>query len=85
VAYNYYSCVYYLDHPAAQADPDLVNFYLDGEIVFYVTDCDEGDGWTWYDEDHTQVQFCGDACDQVKNGYVGDIMATFGCDTVVDY
>jgi hypothetical protein len=82
IAYSVYSCVFDVDEPDATADPDLVNFYFDGEIVFHVDDCEDGDGWTWHDEDHTQVEFCGDSCKQLKSEDVGSITATFGCASV---
>ena len=79
-----YSCVFDVDEPDASANPDKVNFYFDGEVLYYVEDCDAGDGWTWANEEHTQVEFCGEACDLLMNGEVDSITATFGCDTVVE-
>jgi hypothetical protein len=84
IAHIVSSCVFDVDEPNASADPDKVNFYFDGDIIPHVEDCDAGDGWTWHDEDHTQVEFCGDACDDLKDGYVSSITATYGCETVDD-
>jgi hypothetical protein len=82
IAHTVSSCVFNLEEPDETADPDLVNFYFDGEIVVHVEDCSSGDGWTWHDEEHTQVEFCGAACDDIKDGHVNVITATYGCATV---
>jgi hypothetical protein len=76
-----YSCVYNVDEPNASANPDWVDFYFDGELVLYVEDCSQGYGWTWHNENHTQVEFCGAACDQLKDGEVDEIVAAFDCYT----
>ena len=84
IANTVYSCVFDIDEPDASANPDLVNFYFEGEIVYYVDDCSQGDGWTWHNDEHTKVEFCGAACDMLKDGLVDVITATFGCDTIVE-
>jgi hypothetical protein len=83
IAASVVSCVYNIDEPDASADPDNVNFYFDGEVVPYDEDCEEGIGWTWVDEEHTQVEFCEEACLQLQNDEVETISAKFGCPTVV--
>ena len=77
------SCVYNVDEPEATANPDDVNFFFDDDIVYYDEDCALGVGWTWVDEDHTQVEFCDEACQQLKDGLVDEISAIFGCPTQV--
>jgi hypothetical protein len=77
------SCVYNIDEPEASADPDNVNFFFDDEIVYYDEDCAVGEGWTWVDEDHTQVEFCDEACQQLQDGLVTEISAVFGCPTEI--
>ncbi|HUT77603.1 MAG TPA: vWA domain-containing protein [Polyangia bacterium] len=77
------SCIYDIDDPDAAADPDNVNFYFDGEVVLYDEGCAEGIGWTWVDEAHTQVEFCEEACNQLKDGLVTIISAKFGCPTQI--
>jgi hypothetical protein len=85
IASEVITCRYVIDAVAPSADPDLVNFYIDGVIVPMDEDCTEtsGSGWHWYDADHTTVEFCGDYCTSIKNGEVGSISATFGCTTVI--
>jgi hypothetical protein len=58
-----------------------VNFYFDGEVVPMDDDCSSGYGWHWANEEHTQVEFCPEACDMISNGGVDVVTATFGCDT----
>jgi hypothetical protein len=76
------SCVFSIDAPEASASPGLVNFYFDGEVAPMDEDCSSDSGWRWADEDHTQVEFCPDSCEQLKNGTVGELSAKFGCPTV---
>ena len=78
------TCVYDIAEPDATADPTLVNFYFDDEIVGYDEDCT--DGWHWTDEstpDNPQVEFCGAACEELGNGQVAQIDARFGCATIL--
>lgn len=78
------TCVYDVGEPDATADPTLVNFYFDDEIVGYDPDCT--DGWRWTAEstrDNPQVEFCGSACEQLGNGEVTQIDARFGCATIL--
>jgi hypothetical protein len=77
-------CVFTIDEPDATANPDLVNFYFDGVPIPMDADCSSGSGWRWANDDHTQVEFCPDTCDQITNGEVDMITATFGCDTVIE-
>jgi len=78
------SCVFSIDTPDASANPDLVNFYFDGELIYMDADCSSGSGWRWANDDHTQVEFCPDTCQQIKDDEVEMITATFGCDTVIE-
>jgi len=75
------SCVFDIEEPEATANPDDVNFFFDDEIVYYDEDCAAGVGWTWVDDDHTQVEFCEAACQQLEDGLVDEISAIFGCPT----
>jgi len=77
------SCVYDIEDPDASADPDNVNFYFDDEVVLYDEDCAEGIGWTWVDGGNNQVEFCEEACNQLKGGEVQTISAKFGCPTQI--
>jgi hypothetical protein len=76
------TCVYNIGSPDASADPEDVNFYFDDEIVYYDEDCAVGTGWTWVNEEHTQVEFCPEACEQLQGGLVENIKATWGCPTI---
>jgi hypothetical protein len=61
-----------------------VNFYFDGVLIPMDADCSSGSGWRWANDDHTQVEFCPDSCQQIKDAEVEMITATFGCDTVIE-
>jgi hypothetical protein len=78
------SCIFNIDAPDASANPDLVNFYFDEDLVYMDDDCSSGSGWRWANEEHTQVEFCPDSCDLIANGDVGEIKATFGCQTIIE-
>ncbi|MFO8074270.1 MAG: vWA domain-containing protein [Polyangia bacterium] len=87
IAESAVSCTYSIDEPDASADPDNVNFYFEvegaEEVVPYDEDCQEGLGWTWIDEEHTEIEFCEQPCQQLQTGEVTEISAKFGCPTVV--
>jgi hypothetical protein len=82
IANEVITCVYNIGSPDASADPDDVNFYFDDEIVYFDEGCDVGTGWTWVNEEHTQVEFCEAACEELKSGTVETITATWGCPSV---
>jgi hypothetical protein len=76
-------CTFEIDDPDPSADPDKVNFYFDGEVVGYDEDCANGEGWTWVDAEHTEVEFCDAACTQLRTTGVDLVSATFGCPTII--
>jgi hypothetical protein len=82
IASDVITCVYNIGSPDATADPNNVNFYFDGAIVYYDEGCGVGTGWTWANDEHTQVEFCGVACELLQSGGVSEITATWGCPTV---
>jgi hypothetical protein len=76
------SCVYEIEpQDETEVNMDEVNFFFDGELVGYDEDCALGVGWTWVDEEKTAVEFCDEACQQLKDGEVSNISAEFGCPT----
>jgi Mg-chelatase subunit ChlD len=75
-------CKYFIESPDAAADPTKVNFYFDGVIVD--RDTTHEDGWDWTQSDELEVEFFGQACQDIQNGIVADVEATFGCPTQVD-
>ncbi|MCP4683955.1 MAG: hypothetical protein GY867_00775, partial [bacterium] len=75
-------CVYEIQTPEEEIDPTETNFYFDDKIVGYDPDCANGVGWTWTDTTQTKVEFCKEACDELKGGTVENIRATFGCPVV---
>jgi len=83
IAYEVISCVYDVQDPNATADPENVNFFFDGEIVYNDPGCEVGTGWTWVDETHTQVEFCPDACELLQGNPDTEITAMWGCPTQV--
>jgi hypothetical protein len=78
------NCVFDIDAPDASANPDLVNFYFDEDLIPMDADCSSGSGWHWLDVEHTQVEFCPDTCELLASGEVAEIRATFGCDTIIE-
>ena len=82
VATTIYSCTISIASAVASANPGLVNFYFDDELVAMDADCASGSGWRWKNDEHTKVEFCPDSCELIGNGEVDEITATFGCDTV---
>ena len=82
IAESVVSCTYDIEEPDATADPDEVNFYFDNEVVPYDEDCQDGTGWTWTNDEHTQMEFCDEACEKLKTGQVEEISAKFGCPTI---
>jgi hypothetical protein len=85
IASSVITCDYVLDAVEPTADPEVVNFYVDGTVVPMDASCTEtsGNGWHWLDDAHTTVEFCGDYCTQIRGGTVGTITATFGCPTIL--
>jgi von Willebrand factor type A domain len=83
IAASVISCTYDIDEPSAEANPDEVNFYFDDVVVAYDDGCTTGEGWTWVDAGHTQVEFCPQACNDLKAGNIAEISARFGCPTVI--
>lgn len=69
--------------PGLQADPELVNFYLDGERVDRASGDDCREGWRWTDDSQRRVVFCGSACDALRSGDVDEVRATFGCTNLI--
>lgn len=84
IAGSIVSCTYSLPGLDPTADTNQVNFYFDGVVVPYDDGCAAGVGWTWTDASHTQVEFCGQACDLLTEHQISDVGATFGCQTVVN-
>ncbi|MCK9460521.1 MAG: VWA domain-containing protein [Proteobacteria bacterium] len=76
------SCLFTIAWPAASAEPGLVNFYFDGLPVPMDEDCSTGFGWRWAGEAHTQIEFCEGSCELLKDGAIGELRATFGCETI---
>ncbi len=78
------SCTYEMDEvDENQVNADEVNFYFDDVVVGQDEDCAQNKGWTWTDDTHSAVEFCKEACDELRSGDVDTISATFGCPTVV--
>jgi hypothetical protein len=69
--------------PGPVADPTLVNFYINGRRV-PLSDGDMcGWGWRWSDESHRRVTFCGPYCELLRDGLVDEVIATFGCPSLI--
>ena len=76
------SCVFDLKNLDDGADPEKVNFYLNGEVVPYDPGCSKGIGWDWRDNKHDSVEFCPQICEEMGNQETSEITATFGCKTI---
>lgn len=87
VAGSVVSCTYSIEAEEASSDPNKVNFYFvdDGDetIVKYNEGCAGGHGWTWTDDNHDTIELCKDTCETLKSGTVDELVAKFGCKTVV--
>mgnify|MGYP001111151046 CR=1 FL=1 len=90
IANTVVSCVWDLKDDDALADPDKVNFYLDGggmgdfeaiPFLFPSKRCATASGWIYRDENRSTVEFCNHACAAVRGG-VQTISASFGCPSV---
>ena len=68
-------------------DPDMVNFYFDGEPI--PRDTSHTNGWDWIDpcdstiDESGIVEFFGVPCERIMNREVETVSATFGCPTFV--
>ncbi len=71
------TCTYEIDPTGNDVDRDDVNFYFDGNIVYWDDNCQNGDGWMWTDATQTAVTFCDDACVVLDDGV--DVTVEFGC------
>jgi hypothetical protein len=76
------SCVFNVESEEATAEPELVNVYLDTELVPYDDEC--VDGWRWVDLSYEQIELCGMNCDLFLEGIIPGPDGTVGCPTV-DY
>lgn len=78
-------CIYPVPPPSSpDYDPDEVNFYFDTVLVPYNSDCNQTPpgvdiGWRWTSVLQDEVEFCSTTCQDIKDGAVTDITATFGC------
>lgn len=77
------TCEVVVRPPEPVADPDKVNFYVEDVRVPRDTDGDCDEGWTWMDDQHVYVEFCGSWCERLRSGEVDDVIATFGCPTLI--
>lgn len=77
------TCEVVLSDPSPVADPELVNLYIEGERVPQDGEGECQEGWSWADEDHDRVVFCGSWCDRLKAGEIDEVTATFGCPTLI--
>ncbi|MDD5309162.1 MAG: MopE-related protein [Deltaproteobacteria bacterium] len=82
-------CTYPVDTTDTDIDPTEVNFFFDGKVVPFNTDCNTAPpganvGWRWTDGTHTAVEFCSNTCSLLKQGQVSAVTAQFGCPTVIE-
>ncbi len=87
VAGSVVSCTYSIEAAEASSDPDKVNFYFveNGKerIVGFSEGCAQAEGWTWTDDSHDAIELCKDTCEELKTGSVDEVIAKFGCKTLV--
>lgn len=77
------TCEVVVRPPEPVADPNKVNFYVEGVRVPRDSEGDCDEGWTWMDDQHEHVVFCGSWCERLRSGEVDDVIATFGCPTLI--
>ncbi|MCP4675485.1 MAG: VWA domain-containing protein [Deltaproteobacteria bacterium] len=77
------SCTYNFSEFEPGTDRNKINVYFDDAIVGYDKDCAEGKGWNWVDAEHTEIEFCEQACEHLKAGSIDQVRAEFGCATIV--
>ncbi|MCP4674125.1 MAG: VWA domain-containing protein [Deltaproteobacteria bacterium] len=75
-------CRYFIEQPDQEFDPSKVNFYFDNDKVD--RDRKHENGWDWTSSNELEVEFFGESCEQIKDGAVGEVNATFGCPTLID-
>jgi hypothetical protein len=80
-----------LDGNNVSEDKSLVNFYCKEDasdpigpdnLVKYDKGCKDNSGWTWLDDN--TVEFCEEACEALKKGECTVVVATFGCETIIE-
>ena len=88
IASNIASCIYDLAPPGEGVDEDEVNFYFEtdtsppgGEVVGFDPTCTAG--WRYTDDTHLQIEFCGPHCQRLMDGEVNNVVARFGCETIL--
>ena len=75
------TCVYDVGEPDPTADPNHVNFYIDGKPIPKDADCNKNTGWSWVNDGHTIVRFCETACNALQNSEESKITVQWGCPT----
>ena len=74
------SCIFPVpkgDDPS-QFDPDLVNVFVDGELVYP----DDQQGWSYTQGGTDFIEIHGDLCDQLLDGDKDEVVIQLGCPTV---
>ncbi|MCP4675488.1 MAG: VWA domain-containing protein [Deltaproteobacteria bacterium] len=82
IAQKALSCTFELG-PDVEVNYDEVNVYVDGTVVGFDEDCENGTGWDWVDDEKTQIRFCDALCEDLQDDESETVSATFGCPTVV--
>lgn len=62
-----------------QIDKTKVNLYLNGEVVSF----DTTNGWSFSDEEKTDILMHGQACTAFKNNRTTSLVVEFGCEPIV--
>jgi hypothetical protein len=58
---------------------DLVNVFFDDEAIPRDVDCSRNTGWTWTDSNRTTIEFCQEACNQIKANEVDNFQLEIAC------
>ncbi|MFT3924195.1 MAG: hypothetical protein QM778_16795 [Myxococcales bacterium] len=75
------NCAFSLFGLPEDADKANANIYLNGEVVPF--DSTETEGWAWQDEEQTQVELFGNACNAFKTNRRTSLVVEFGCAPIV--
>jgi hypothetical protein len=69
--------------PAADADKDNANLYLNGEAIPFDKQGMKQNGWNWLDAGRTSIELYGESCTAFKTNRRTSVVVEFGCPPVV--
>jgi hypothetical protein len=77
------TCSFKLDGlPDDDAEKDMANLYLNGEVIPFDGMAQKQDGWSWVDPERTTVELYGPSCEAFKTNRRTSIVVELGCPAV---